>query len=77
MSEVLVAKAIDSHEADIIMSMLKSYEIDSFYKLKGIGQAMNIIAGVANQSYDIYVPEEDAERAKELLEAEPIEEEPK
>lgn len=55
-------------ESDLLMEMLKAENIPSIRKLEGSGSYLNITMGFSAFGADIYVDEDDYERAKELLE---------
>ena len=65
--EKLLLSNLSTMEAEIIMAKLKSYGIPVLKKTKGTGELMEIYTGVNLYGIDIYVPEEMAELAEELL----------
>ncbi|GKX31955.1 hypothetical protein SH1V18_44350 [Vallitalea longa] len=58
------------YEANIIISLLKSYDIPALYKSKGSGEYLQVATGINYQGVDIYVPVESMEKAKEIIEQE-------
>lgn len=71
--EVLLFSNLNTIEAEIIISKLKSYGIPVLKKSKGSGDLMEIYTGVNLYGIDIYVPTQMLDLAKELIK--PINEE--
>jgi len=67
--EALLLSNLNSVEAEIIISKLKSYGIPALKKEKGTGALMEIYTGVNLYGIDLYVPSRVLEVAKELLES--------
>ena len=58
----------DSFEADQVAATLEYYGIPSYKRVKGSGQYIGIIMGhMTTHEIDIYVPEEAAEKAADIL----------
>jgi thiol-disulfide isomerase/thioredoxin len=55
------------NEANILISLLESYGIPSFYKSKGSGEYLQVIAGINYQGIDIYVPANVLAKAREII----------
>lgn len=66
-TEALLFSNLNSVEAEIIISKLKSYGIPVLKKEKGTGAIMEIYTGVNLFGIDLYVPSHELEVAKELL----------
>lgn len=58
-------------EADMIQSMLESYDIPSVRRLPGDGAFGQLILGMSGNGVELYVPASRLDEAKELLEGEP------
>lgn len=58
-------------EADMIQSMLGSYNIPCLRRLPGDGAFGELILGMSGNGVDLYVPQSMLEDAKALLEGEP------
>lgn len=56
------------YEANILISLLKSYDIPALYKSKGSGEYLQVATGINYQGVDIYVPAELMEKAKQIVE---------
>lgn len=69
-NEKLLVANLNTIEADIIISKLKSYGIPVLKKSKGSGELMEIYTGANMYGIDLYVPSEMAELAEELLKPE-------
>ncbi len=67
LNEELLLSNLNTVEAEIIISKLKSYGIPVLKKSKGTGEIMEIYTGVNLYGIDIYVPSDMMELAKELL----------
>ncbi|MCT4542416.1 MAG: DUF2007 domain-containing protein [Vallitalea sp.] len=65
-SEQLINVA-NIHEANIIISLLESCNIPSFYKSEGAGEYLQIFAGCNFHGFDIYVPSSLIEEAKDVI----------
>lgn len=74
-TKALLASNLNSMEAEIIISILESYEIPYYKKTKGIGGYMEIYAGFNYYGIDIYVQPTMLEIAKELINTDNIEDE--
>lgn len=74
-TKALLASNLNSIEADIIISILESYEIPYFKETKGIGGFMEIYAGSNYYGIDIYVQPTMLQFAKELINPDNIENE--
>lgn len=72
-TKALLVSNLNSVEADIIISILESYEIPYLKRYKGIGGYMEIIAGSNNYGIDIYVQPSMLQFAKELINPDNIE----
>ncbi|HOK49900.1 MAG TPA: DUF2007 domain-containing protein [Sedimentibacter sp.] len=68
--EKLLVSNLNTIEAEIIISKLKSYGIPVLKKSKGTGELMEIYTGANMFGIDIYVPSDMVELAKELLKPE-------
>mgnify|MGYP000908500018 CR=1 FL=1 len=68
--EKLLVSNLNTIEAEIIISKLKSYGIPVLKKSKGTGELMEIYTGANMYGIDIYVPSDMVELAKELLKPE-------
>jgi len=68
-NEALLLSNLNSVEAEIIISKLKSYGIPVLKKGKGTGALMEIYTGVNLYGIDLYVPSHVIEVAKELLDS--------
>ena len=73
-SEKLLVANVDMINADIISSILDSYNIPHIKKSKGTGDLMRIYTGFNFYGVDIYVPSNVYEEAKELIDSQSIEE---
>ena len=69
--EVYLTTVLDRVEADIVESLLNSYNIPVLRKYREIGGYLNIYMGNTNSGVDIYVPSELFEVAKDLIESKP------
>ena len=69
-NEKLLVANLNTFEAHIIISKLKSYGIPVLKKSKGSGELMEIYTGANMYGIDLYVPSEMAELAEELLKPE-------
>ena len=58
-------------EADMIQSMLESYNIPSIRRLPGDGAFGQVILGMSGNGVELYVPQSRLDEAKALLEGEP------
>ena len=58
-------------EAEMIQSMLESYDIPSVRCLPGDGAFGELILGMSGNGVDLFVPVTMLEKARELLEGEP------
>ena len=67
MRPVKVYSAADKVEAGMLMNLLEGNGIPSFKQGPGIGGFMEIKYGFSIYGQDIYVDEQDAERAMELI----------
>lgn len=67
MKPVKVYSANNKVEADMLMNLLEGNGIQSFKQGPGSGGYMEIKYGFSIYGQDIYVDENDAERAKELI----------
>ncbi|WP_326908659.1 hypothetical protein [Sedimentibacter sp. MB31-C6] len=66
-NEVLFLSNLNSIEADIIISKLKSFDIPVLKKAKGSGGIMEIYFGANNFGIDLYVPSSMLQIAEELI----------
>lgn len=66
-SQTLLVSNLNNMEAEIIISILASYDIPYLKKIKGIGGVMEIYAGSNNYGIDIYVQTEMLKIAQELI----------
>jgi predicted nucleic acid-binding Zn ribbon protein len=73
-NEVCIATAGDIIEAEIIEGLLKSHNIPSARKFRDNTEWIALIAGNTRSGIDIYVPSIFYDKAKEILDAELIEE---
>lgn len=58
-------------EADMIQSLLESYNIPSIRRLPGDGAFGQVILGMSGNGIELYVPQSMLEEAQALLEGEP------
>jgi O-acetyl-ADP-ribose deacetylase (regulator of RNase III) len=63
----LLKSDVDLYEADIIMSLLKSYDIPVMKKSKGSAQMMEIIFGNNFYGTDLYVPSNALKEAMDII----------
>jgi len=54
-------------KAEVIISILESYEVPYVKKTTGVGGSIEIIAGINNYGIDIYVQPQLLQMAKELI----------
>lgn len=67
-SEIALLKAdVDKIEADVIISLLKSFNIPVMKKSKGTGELMEIYFGSSKFGVDLYVPSKALKEALELI----------
>ena len=59
--------ASNTIEADILESKLKSYGIEVFRKYRENGAYLTLVLGLSSLGVDLFVPEERAKEAKEIL----------
>ncbi|MDD2494453.1 MAG: DUF2007 domain-containing protein [Tissierellia bacterium] len=71
-SEKLLISNLSMVDADIISSILESYNIPHMKKSKGSGGLMEIYTGFNNYGIDIYVPSNAFQEAKELIDSQNI-----
>ena len=72
---VLLKSALDSPaESDMLISFLQAYNIPCFAHYAKEGGAGKVINGFSGYGVDLYVPASKLEEAKELLCAQPVEE---
>jgi hypothetical protein len=69
--EALLTTVSGSMEAEIIASLLGSYNIPVIKKYRGIGNYLSIYMGASNMGVDLYVPKSALETSKEILSAPP------
>ncbi|SNX54531.1 DUF2007 domain-containing protein [Thermoanaerobacterium sp. RBIITD] len=69
--EALLTSVYDDIEADIVESLLNSYDIPVLKKYKGAGVYMKVFMGKTKLGIDIYVPSKFFDKAKEILESKP------
>ncbi|GMQ57805.1 hypothetical protein AN1V17_22000 [Vallitalea sediminicola] len=55
------------NEANILISLLESYDIPTFHKSKGSGEYLQVATGINYQGVDIYVPVDALTKAKEII----------
>lgn len=67
MKPVKVCSCADRVQADMITVTLNEQGIPAYSESKGSGDYMNIYMGTSMFGNDIYVNEEDVERAKEII----------
>ena len=67
-NEIRIYTAQNSLQADMILEMLKSNGIPAYKKDLGYAAIMNIYGGYSNGGEEIYVAEENQEKAAEILE---------
>lgn len=67
MKPVKVCSCADRVQADMITETLNEQGIPAYSESKGSGDYMNIYMGTSMFGNDIYVNEEDVERAKEII----------
>ena len=67
-NEIRVYTAQDSLQADMILETLRSNGIPAYKKDLGYAAIMNIYGGNSNGGEEIYVAEENREKAAEILE---------
>jgi hypothetical protein len=63
----LVYTAKDTYEAALICSALGDADIPSYTKELGAGQVFKVYTGFSNCGVEIYVPDEIADRAGEII----------
>lgn len=61
--------ASNTIEADILESKLKSYGIEVLRKYRENGAYLTLVLGLSSLGVDLFVPEEKAKEAKEILES--------
>ena len=67
-SEIKIYTTFDSFDADQVIATLEYYDIPSVKRIKGSGQYIGILMGhMTTHEIDIYVAEEAAERAVDIL----------
>ena len=71
----LLVSVYDDYEASVIESLLMAFEIPSMRVYKTTAGLMKIYMGVSNSGVDIHVPKDLLEAAREVLNAENVEEE--
>ena len=69
--EVLLVTVSNTMEANIVESLLKSYDIPVMKKHRESGGYIEIYMGMTNFGIDIYVTESLFQNAKEILESQP------
>lgn len=65
--QVFLTTVNNDIEADIMVSLLRSYDIPGIKKYKGSGGYLKIYAGYTNLGIDIYVPSKLLESAREMI----------
>ncbi|WP_113675614.1 putative signal transducing protein [Vallitalea guaymasensis] len=55
------------NEANILISLLESYDIPTIHKSKGSGEYLQVATGINYQGVDIYVPADVLTKAKEII----------
>lgn len=68
-TEELLISNLSMVDADIISSILESYNIPHIKKSKGTGGLMEIYTGFNNYGIDIYVPSNVFQEATELIDS--------
>lgn len=68
-SLVFLKNVSDDYQKDLIISFLETENISVIEKHEGIGQYLNIYSGKSYQGKNLYVLEENYERAKVLVES--------
>lgn len=69
MKRVKIYSAYEKYQAEIILGILRNNNIPCYRQGVGLGGYMDIYAGNSLFGEDIYVDEQDAERALELIQA--------
>lgn len=60
----------DDHEMNVVHSLLKAHDILVMIKHKGIGEYMSIVMGTSSiHGIDIFVPSDQLDKARQVLEA--------
>lgn len=67
MKPVLLISVVNNYDAGIILNLLENNSIPCFKKDKFVGGYMNLLMGYSVYGQDIYVDEEDYDRAVELI----------
>ena len=68
-SLVFLKNVSDDYQKDLIISFLETENISVIEKHEGIGQYLNVYSGQSYQGKNLYVLEENYERAKVLVES--------
>ena len=68
-SLILLKNVPDDFQKDLIVSFLEAENINVIEKHEGVGQYLNIYSGQSYQGKNLYVLEENYERAKILIES--------
>lgn len=72
---VLLKSTFDSPvDVEMVISYLSAYDIPCFPHYPHEGGAGKVISGFSGYGADLYVPESRLEEARDLLEAQPVEE---
>ena len=74
-TQALLVSNLNSMEAEIITSLLDSYEVPYLKEVKGMSGVMEIYAGSSNYGIDIYVQPQMLQIAKDLINPDNIEDE--
>ena len=70
--EVFLVNVVDEMEYNIIKSLLEVEGIVTLRKIPSTGQYMNVLFGSSYTGIDIFVMQDDYDKAKEILEAQII-----
>lgn len=70
----LLTEIYSENEAGIIESLLKSYGIQVLRKDRGAGAYLRIYMGLSNLGIDLYVPENQLDEARILIDFQPVDE---
>jgi len=72
--EVFLVNVVDEMEYNIIKSLLEAEGIVTLRKIPSTGQYMNVLFGSSYTGIDIFVMQDDYDKAKEIMEAQIISE---
>ena len=67
MEEKKIMNVLEEYMAQNVVDFLKNEEIDAYYMAENWGEVSRVIGGHSVSGYNVYVRDEDYEKAKEAV----------